>query len=187
MSNITKKAIAASFMELLEKTPLDKITVKDIVESCEINRNTFYYHFQDIYALIDWIFTNVLNQFMQENEIYEKWQDGFLYIADYFEKNKKIIYNLYNSGKGRYFDQYLYRVVEHLLTVVIGKYAEGTNVSAEDIKFVVDFYKYALVGLIFQWIAGAMEEDPKNIVEKIERVFCGHMEGIFTRCKNMVD
>ena len=51
VSQLTKKAIMASFVRLVNKTPLDKITVKDIVEDCGVNRNTFYYYFQDIYAL----------------------------------------------------------------------------------------------------------------------------------------
>ena len=52
MPAFTKKAIADSFLKLLREKPLDKITIKDIVEDCGINRNTFYYHFEDIPALV---------------------------------------------------------------------------------------------------------------------------------------
>ncbi len=58
MSQTTKKALAASLKKLLEKQPLSKITVTDITEDCEVNRHTFYYHFQDVYDLIDWIYEN---------------------------------------------------------------------------------------------------------------------------------
>ena len=56
MSSFTRKAIMESCIRLLEDRPVDKITVKDIVEDCQINRNTFYYHFKDKYDVINWIF-----------------------------------------------------------------------------------------------------------------------------------
>ncbi len=58
MSQTTKKALAASLKQLLKEKPLDKITVTDLVEDCEVNRQTFYYHFQDIYDLIEWIYVS---------------------------------------------------------------------------------------------------------------------------------
>ena len=57
MAQTTKRALAASLKKLLKERPLDNITVKDIVEDCEVNRQTFYYHFQDIYDLLLWVFT----------------------------------------------------------------------------------------------------------------------------------
>lgn len=46
MANFTKQAIKAAFLELLDEKPLNKISVRDIVERCGINRNSFYYHFR---------------------------------------------------------------------------------------------------------------------------------------------
>ncbi|MFR1342509.1 MAG: TetR family transcriptional regulator [Anaerovoracaceae bacterium] len=54
MSQITKKAIEASLKNLLLKKPFDKITINDIAEDCGISRMTFYYHFKDIYDLVEW-------------------------------------------------------------------------------------------------------------------------------------
>ena len=54
MSNITKRALAASLKKLLERAPLDKITIQDLVDDAEVSRKTFYYHFQDIYDLMEW-------------------------------------------------------------------------------------------------------------------------------------
>ena len=54
MSNITKRALEDSLKHLLLKKPVNKITINDITEDCGVNRATFYYHFQDIYALIEW-------------------------------------------------------------------------------------------------------------------------------------
>ena len=61
MPNFTKKAIQASFIKLLNQRPLSQITVKDIVEDCGVNRNTFYYHFRDLHALIEELVTDEAN------------------------------------------------------------------------------------------------------------------------------
>ena len=54
MSQVTKKALAAALKDQLLKKPLHKITINDITEECGINRMTFYYHFKDIYDLVEW-------------------------------------------------------------------------------------------------------------------------------------
>ena len=64
MSLLTEKALAASLKKLLEKKTLDKITVKDITDDCGVNRQTFYYHFHDVYDLVEWIFTEEAKKFM---------------------------------------------------------------------------------------------------------------------------
>ena len=56
MSQTTKEALAESLKKLMNTTALAKITINDIVKDCGVNRRTFYYHFQDIYALLEWIF-----------------------------------------------------------------------------------------------------------------------------------
>ena len=53
MKASTKQTIQASFRTLLMAKSLDKITVRDIVEDCGLTRNTFYYHYEDIYDLFD--------------------------------------------------------------------------------------------------------------------------------------
>ena len=77
MSQITKQALANSLQNLLKKNPLDKITVKELVEDCGVNRQTFYYHFQDIYDLLDWVFTREAEDAIAENKTYETWQQDF--------------------------------------------------------------------------------------------------------------
>ncbi|MFR5791125.1 MAG: TetR/AcrR family transcriptional regulator, partial [[Clostridium] leptum] len=53
MSIYTKKAIMDSFVKMLSQKSFDKITIKDIIEDCGLNRSTFYYYYEDIYALLE--------------------------------------------------------------------------------------------------------------------------------------
>ena len=71
MPNRTKEMLAESLMKLLARRTLDKITIQDIVDDCGYNRQTFYYHFHDIYDLIDWIFA------AQTQELIEKCRARF--------------------------------------------------------------------------------------------------------------
>lgn len=80
MSQVTKRALAASLIKLLSQKPLDKVTVKDIIEDCGVNRQTFYYHFKDIYDLVDWIFLEMASEFLEGKETYDTWQQGFTQI-----------------------------------------------------------------------------------------------------------
>ena len=66
MANFTKQAIETAFLQLLNEKPLNKISVRDIVEKCGINRNSFYYHFQDIPSLIAEIITSYTDQLIEE-------------------------------------------------------------------------------------------------------------------------
>lgn len=54
MSQTTKRALAQSLKKLLQTKPLSKITINDIAEDCGVSRMTFYYHFADIYDLVEW-------------------------------------------------------------------------------------------------------------------------------------
>ncbi len=65
MANFTEKAIKASFLKLLNERPLTKITVRDIVEDCGINRNSFYYHYRDIPALLEELITEQADNIMK--------------------------------------------------------------------------------------------------------------------------
>ena len=67
MPSFTRKAIMEAFMQLLDQRPLNKITIKDVVEVCGINRNTFYYHFEDIPALIEAIVQEKADQIAREH------------------------------------------------------------------------------------------------------------------------
>ena len=94
MSRLTKYALAQSLRKLLKERPLDKITVKDLVEDCGVNRQTFYYHFQDIYDLIAWSLNTEMNEILKNNNaMHSDLKTKFLLVFRYFEDNRQIILN----------------------------------------------------------------------------------------------
>ena len=77
MSQTTKRALEASLKKLLLQKPLNKITINDITEDCGVNRMTFYYHFKDIYDLVDWIMVEDAAKALEGRQSFENWTDAF--------------------------------------------------------------------------------------------------------------
>ena len=148
MSQVTKRALEASLKNLLLKKPLDKITINDITEDCGINRMTFYYHFKDIYDLIEWCCVEDAKKALEGKKTYDTWQQGFLQIFEAVLDNKPFILNVYHSVSREQVELYLYKLTYDLLIGVVEEKSAGMNVRDEDKKFIADFYKYAFVGLM---------------------------------------
>ena len=180
MSQTTKRALAASLKKLLLQKPLDKITVIDIVEDCEVNRQTFYYHFKDIFDLIEWMCLDEASKALNGQKTYDTWQQGFLQIFHAVQQNKPFIMNVYHSVSREQVELYLHEVTYDLMIGVIEEQARGMSVRDEDKRFIADFYKFAFVGLMLDWIRKGMKQDPKEIVEHLSVL----IQGDITRALN---
>lgn len=175
MSNITKRALEASLKNLLLQKPLNKITVGDIANDCGINRMTFYYHFKDIYDLIEWSCVEDATKALEGKKTYDTWQEGFLNIFNAVLDNKPFIMNVYRSVSREQIEMYLYKLTYNLLINVVNEKSVGMAVSDEDKKFIADFYKYAFVGIMLNWIRNDMKEEPKQIVDHLSVLIHGNI------------
>lgn len=175
MSQVTKRALEASLKNLLLKKPLDKITINDITEDCGINRMTFYYHFKDIYDLIEWSCVEDAKKALEGKKTYDTWQQGILQIFEAVLDNKPFIMNVYRSVSREQVEIYLYKLSYNLLIGVVQEQAVGMNVRDEDKKFIADFYKYAFVGLMLDWICGDMKESPQKIIDRLSTLMHGNI------------
>jgi len=173
MSQTTKRALAASLKKLLAERPLDKITVIDIVKDCEVNRQTFYYHFQDINDLLEWFIMNEASMALDGKKTYDTWQRGFVQILQYARENKTVVMNVSKSLDREQGEKYLYDIAYDLLIGVVDEKAAGIPVREEDKKTIADFYKYAFVGLALNWIKNGMKEDPQVIIDQLSVLIQG--------------
>ena len=181
MSDITKRALEASLKNLLLKKPLDKITINDIAEDCGISRMTFYYHFRDIYDLIEWSCVEDARKALEGKKTYDTWQQGFLQIFQAVQENKPFIMNVYRSVSREHVETYLYRLTYDLLIGVVREQAKGLNVAEEDQEFIAHFYKYTFVGLMLDWIKGDMRGDPQKLVERLGLIVHGNVRAALER------
>ena len=183
MSQITKRALEQSLKNLLLKKPLTKITINDITEDCGINRMTFYYHFKDIYDLVEWSCLEDARKALEEKKTYDTWQQGFLQIFEAVLENKPFIMNVYRCVHREQVEKYLKPLVDNLLLGVINEEAEGITVREEDRVFIAQVYSYIFVGLMLDWIKDDMKENPEDIVERLAVLIKGSIPKALSRFK----
>ena len=173
VSQTTKRALEASLKKLLLQKPLNKITINDITEDCGVNRMTFYYHFKDIYDLVDWIMVEDAAKALEGRQSFENWTDAFLDILHQVQDNKVLVMNVYRSVSREQVEQYLYKLLDSMLRDFVDRSAQGFTVQDSDKQFIIDFYKYALVGMALEWIRRDMKEDPVRMTGNAEGVKIG--------------
>lgn len=159
MSLTTKRALANSFKKLLAKRSLDKITVKDIVEGCGVNRQTFYYHFHDVYDLMEWTFQDEIEELMKEKVNYEDWLSGIKSLIEYLKEDRALVLNIYHSVSHELISNYLKRLMHpYVHQVVVAQAKKMEQPAAEaDIGFVTDIYTLTAAGIIMEWISQQMK------------------------------
>ena len=183
MQQVTKRALEQSLKNLLLQKSLTKITVKDITEDCGINRMTFYYHFKDIYDLVEWACLEDARKALEEKKTFDTWQQGFLQIFEAVQANKPFIMNVYHSVSREQVENYLYKVTYDLLEGVVEEQAQGMSVRDEDKAFIATVYKYAFVGLMLDWIKNDMKGDSQLLVDRLELVIHGNVRAALERLR----
>ena len=167
MSNRTKQALEASLKKLLLQKPLDKITIQDLTTDCGISRMAFYYHFKDIYDLVEWVCREDAVRALQGKKTYDTWQEGLMQIFEAVLENKPFVMNACRSISREQIENYLFSLTCHLIRDVVQEQSEGKDISEEDKEFIADFYKYSFVGIMLDWIRQGMKEEYHGIVQKI--------------------
>ncbi len=182
MSQMTKKALADSLKKLLETKALEKITVKELVEDCGVNRQTFYYHFRDIYDLLDWIFATDGKAVIPEN-CPDDWESQARSLFSYLENNQRFVINAYHSIAREHLERYVYREMYKLIYARVQLASADFSVCESDKQFIANFYKFAFTGLIIEWIRCGMQEKSELIVDRLSVL----MEGQFRNALEKFD
>ena len=175
MAQTTKRAIAASLKRILEQKPLNKITVTDIAKDCSISRHTFYYHFRDVYDLMEWTYRTEGERLLEGKRDYENWQQGMAEIFRYILDNQAMVRNALRSGSRDYLLPYLYQRTHKLLFAVVEEKSQGRSISREHKEFIADFYKNAFAGVVLDWMESGMERDPADVIADLGTLVRGQM------------
>ena len=145
MAKFTRKAIMQTFLHILKNKPLDRITVKDICEQCEINRNTFYYYFRDIYDVLEAIFEDEVRLVMDEAKEGMTFHDAYARAASIILNNREAIIHIYASENGRLLRTYLDAVVTQVVRRFVLEKAEGYSLSESDVAFITAFERGSMM------------------------------------------
>ncbi len=172
MANFTKEAIKATFIRMLEEQQFSDITVKNIVEECGINRNSFYYHYRDLPALLEEIIREesdaVIEKYSSVNSIVE----CFDAIEEFASHRKKAIMHIYRSVSRDVFERYLMKTGEYFISEYIDALAAEGNIDQHLIgrnkSIIVGYYKCLFFGVIIEWLESGMDE---QLAKDFRRIF----------------
>ena len=165
MANITKLALEAALKKELLTKSLDKITINELAEDCGISRMAFYYHFKDIYDLVEWVCVEDGTKALQGKKTYENWQEGFCQIFEAVQELSLI----HISEPTRL------RLTYQLIADVVEEKCTGMQVAEEHKEFIAGFYKYGFVGVMLDWIDRGMKDDYHKIVEELAITLYGNI------------
>ena len=175
MEQRAKAAIISSFKDLLGKHPIDKVTVKEICTQCGVNRQTFYYYFEDIMDIFKYVIFKELSQDIASNRTFVTWEGGFLATMHYLKSNSKMILHIYNSSYWPEANVYFSSLSNRLLSDVVDECIEATGAKLTDknISFIINFYRHVFNGLMIDWVNEGMKDDPETILEKLLLMITG--------------
>ena len=146
----TKRTLAASLKRFMEKKPLSKITVSEIIADCGVNRKTFYYHFEDIYALLKWMLEAEAIEVVKQFDLLVDYREAVLFVMNYVRKNKHLLCCAYDSMGRDEMKRFFYADFIDITRKVVHDTERRLGVHAEDDfkEFLSHFYTEAVAGLL---------------------------------------
>jgi len=177
MTEMTKLILSKSLKKLLSKKPLNKITVKDIVSDCKLTRQTFYYHFQDIFELLDWTYKNEIGHILEDANN-SSWDIVIKGILSYIKDNKSMFaYTIQSVGR-EHFEQAVYPNLYEFSKNKIYKASSELEIPLDKIHFLANLQTITLLSVIIQWANNGMKENIDEIVQMLDMTLNSAMSNI---------
>ena len=169
----TKRSLAAALKKSMETKKLSKITVSELITECNVNRKTFYYHFQDIYDLLKWMLEEEAIEVVKQFDMIVNTEEAFRFIMDYVEKNKHIINCAYDSIG---YEQIKYFFCNDVMGIMLGAIENGEEklgVSLDDSfkEFLARFYTEATAGILVDWIKNRVSQDRETVLQDLLLIY----------------
>lgn len=166
----TKRMLTAALKRLMAQKPLGKISIREITESCGVNRQTFYYHFQDIYDQVRWMYGQDARALLEEQEGVLVWQDSLLRLFHYLEENRAVCLCTLDSISHEQLRRFCYADIYDFFHHIIDALEKDIGSQEKYKNFLTHFYVTALVGIVEGWLRGQLTETPEELVKLAEAV-----------------
>lgn len=178
-SENTKKQLAAALKQLMEQKPLEKISIREITHLCGLRRETFYYHFADIYALIQWMFEKEALALLRQHEGVQLWQEGLLQLFHYIQDNRAFCLCAFRSIGHSHLRKLFQENISGIVKATVDKLSEELHCPADEL--VVQLYTIALAGTVESWLLGEVDRTPEELIQFADTMLQDHMRGIQLR------
>ena len=181
MSNLTNRAIKETFEKMLEEHPLNQITVKDLVKECGINRNSFYYHFQDIPTLLEEIIKDHVDRCIERFPRIDSIEEILEVSLTFIYERKKMVLHIFNSGSRDIIEKSLMEMCEYAVANYFNASISDRPVKKEAKEILVQLVKCLCFGEMMDWLIGGMKEDLREPFHQLCELNKGHIEEIILK------
>lgn len=169
----TKQSLAQALKQEMKHKQLSKITITELCDVCQINRKTFYYHFEDIYDLLKWTLEQEAIEVVKNSDLVVNTEEALRFVMAYADENKDIINSALDSMGHEEIQRFFYN---DLFDVIYGAIEEGEY----DLKIVVDpqfknflaaFYTEASAGILIEWVKNRMKQDKETVIKSLLSIY----------------
>jgi len=173
-SDVTKDMLCESLKRLLAQKSLDKISIKAITDGCGLNRQTFYYHFDDIYQAVDWLLKKeaISIFFDQRDNLLIK--EGLQLLFTYITANRAMCLNILISVGNEYIYRFFYDELYAIICNNLSHSKKGAIINAAEKAQLVKYLVISCGSYIVAWMMGIVQESPEEITEFLVRQIVKH-------------
>lgn len=184
-SETTCQAISGALKQLMTQKPLERITVAEIMDTCGMRRQHFYYYFTDIYDLLRWTFEKEALELLQQQQGVSPWQNGFLHLFQYINQNRAVCLCALDSLGKESLKQLLEADVSSIVDRAVRQAAEENGLSAHspEVEVVICLVTIMMAGAVESWLRGELTQTPEELTRRIDMMFQDYIRGVALRLK----
>ena len=184
-SETTCQAISGALKQLMIQKPLERITVAEIMDTCGMRRQHFYYYFTDIYDLLRWTFEKEALELLQQQKGVSPWQDGFLHLFQYINQNRAVCLCALDSLGKESLKRLLETDASSIVDRAIRQTAEENGLSAysPEVEVVICLVTIMMAGAVESWLRGELTQTPEELTRRIDMMFQDYIRGVALRLK----
>ena len=172
-SELTKLHMAENLQALMLEKPINKITIKELTSRCKINRQTFYYHFCDIYDLLEWLIRNRLKSFVTNIENFKSWQEAGIYLLDYLCDNRALVLSTLNSLSRNSVHNLIHDEIFKLASKFVHEIAGDIKLSEDAFKHIIHFFCITFTALLEDWLVSDSNQSSKEVIYDLDMIVSG--------------
>lgn len=148
-----KTVISNTFLSMVKQKGIDKITVKALIDACNISRQTFYYHFQDIMEVIEWSLGQATQNMLARSLETASPKEALSVLISSAVENRTLIHKLLDSHKREQMEKLFVQAARTYLKELIRNKPYQVSMDYADTEVALDFWAFGITGLLFKYCA----------------------------------
>ena len=165
----TKNDLDRALRQLLENRPLDQLRIRELTALCGIRRQSFYYHFPDVYALFDWSLEQEKRHLAVRQGQCLTWQQAMRDLLGHVDRHRRYYQVLLESQGRMGLRRVLGESLSGMLAQADGYYRLRCGVSrTAESAGLLSGWETLLLALVESWIQGDLSGPPETLIGQLE-------------------